>query len=398
MPVRRDLADMAEEMRCWRQHFHANPETAYEEHNTSEFIASRLTEWGIDVHRGLACTGVVGTLRSGPGKRMLGLRADMDALNMDEHNQFSHRSLVSGRMHACGHDGHMSMLLGAARYLSRTRNFNGTVHFIFQPAEENEAGARRMMREGLFELFPVDAVFGMHNMPFIPEGKMVARPGPIMASADYFEVTLTGKGAHAAWPHLGIDLISIASELVCGFNHIVARVISPLEPAVISVTRFNAGQSTNVMPELVVLSGTTRTFSVDVQQQLETNMRRLCDGVAAAHGATASLTYCRRYPPTINHMEETRLATEAATRVVGVENVLCDEPPVMGAEDFAWMLREVPGSYVWIGNGSDREGSGCMLHESRYDFNDRILAIGASYWVELAESYLQTDEPPKRPL
>jgi amidohydrolase len=387
MPVRSELIEMAEEMRLWRHHLHAHPETAYQEWDTSDFVARLLTEWGIEVHRGLAATGVVGTLRVGSGKRTIGLRADMDALDLDEKNQFDHRSRVPGKMHACGHDGHTTMLLGAARHLARTRNFNGTVHFIFQPAEENEAGGRRMTQEGLFSLFPVDAVYGMHNMPFLPEGQIAVRPGPVMASSDFFEVIVTGKGAHGAWPHTGIDVIGIASEILLGFNHIVARTVNPLESAVISATQFNAGHATNVMPESARLAGTTRAFSPALQNHLEARMRQLCDGVAAAYGAKVAFTYERRYPPTINHPVETEFSVQAAARVVGVDRVLRNEPPVMAAEDFAWMLLEKPGSYVWIGNDPQHQG-GCMLHNPGYDFNDRILPIGASYWVELAESWL----------
>jgi hippurate hydrolase len=387
MPVRPELIEMAAEMRLWRRHLHACPETAYEERNTSDFIAQRLAEWGIDVYRGLAVTGVVGTLKAGTRERVIALRADMDALHIEERNEFDHRSRVKGKMHACGHDGHMAMLLGAACHLARTRHFDGTIRFIFQPAEENEAGAQRMIKEGLFELFPVDAVYGMHNMPIIPEGKMVVRPGAMMASADFFEVIVTGKGAHGAWPHAGIDVIGVASEIVLGFNHIIARTVNPLEAAVISITQFNAGHTTNVLPETAMLAGTTRTFSVATQDHLELRMRQICDGIAAAHGAKATFKYQRRYPPTVNHAKETEFAAEVAARVVGVHNVLRDEPPVMGAEDFAWMLLEKPGSYVWIGNGPEHQG-GCMLHNSGYDFNDSILPIGASYWVELVESGL----------
>ena len=387
MRVRPEIAQLAEEMRSWRHHLHAHPETAYEEHETADFIAARLESWGIEVARGLAVTGIVGTLRAGSSARSVGLRADMDALHLQELNDFSHASKVVGKMHGCGHDGHMAMLLGAAACLARTRNFDGTVRFIFQPAEENEAGARRMTQEGLFQKFPMDAVFGMHNYPIVPAGQIVVRPGPMMASADFFEVKVTGRGAHAAFPHTGIDAICIASEIVLALNQIAARTVEPLEPAVISVTMFNAGESTNVLPQVATIAGTTRTFSTEVQNDLEKRMRRLCEGIAAAHGATVEFSYDRRYPPTLNHPAETEFVTAVAERVVGADNVLRDVRPVMGAEDFAWMLLEKPGSYVWIGNGPDHQG-GCMLHNPGYDFNDRILPIGANYWVELAESWL----------
>ena len=389
MPVQDNIAALTGEMRAWRHHLHAHPETAYEEYATADFIAAKLSEWGIAVSRGLAGTGVVGTLRVGEGDRAIGLRADMDALHLDEGNRFAHMSRTAGKMHACGHDGHMAMLLGAAHHLAQSRNFNGTVYFIFQPAEENEAGAKRMTEEGLFEQFPMDAVFGMHNFPMIPEGQIVVRPGPMMASADFFKVKVTGKGAHGAWPHTGIDAISIASEIVLAFNQIVARTIDPLESAVVSVTMFNAGYSTNVLPETATIAGSTRTFSLAVQDHLEARMRQVCEGIAAAHGATVTFEYDRRYPPTLNHPAETDFAAAVAERIVGPENVLRNERPVMGSEDFAWMLLRKPGSYVWIGNGPEHQG-GCMLHNPGYDFNDRILPIGASYWVELAESWLST--------
>jgi hippurate hydrolase len=378
---------MAGEMQQWRRRLHAAPETAYEERQTADFVAGLLTEWGIKIHRGLAETGVVGTLIAGNGQRSIGLRADMDALNLEERNSFAHRSRVAGKMHACGHDGHMAMLLGAAKYLASTRRFDGTVHFIFQPAEENEAGARRMVREGLFDQFPVDAVYGMHNMPFLAEGQIAVRPGPVMASSDFFEIVVTGKGAHGAWPHTGIDVIGIASEIVLGLNHIVARTTNPLDSAVISATQFMAGHTSNVMPETARVIGTARAFSQTMQDHIESRMRQLCQGIAGAYGAQVEVKYERRYPPTINSVPESEFSARAASRVIGDDRVLRNEPPVMGAEDFAWMLLEKPGSYVWIGNGPEHQG-GCMLHNPGYDFNDRILPIGASYWVELAEGWL----------
>ncbi len=387
MPVRPEIDAIAPKMREWRHTLHANPETAYEERETSAFVAGLLEQWGIEVHRGLAVTGVVGTLRSGSSPRSIGLRADMDALDLEENNTFAHRSRNPGKMHACGHDGHCAMLLGAAYHLAKTGNFDGTIHFVFQPAEENEAGARRMVQEGLFDGFPMDAIYGMHNFPIIAEGDIVVRPGPMMASADFFEIVVKGRGAHGAWPHTGIDAIAIASEMVLAFNHIAARTIDPLQSTVISVTKFNAGHTTNVIPEIVTIAGTTRTFSLEVRDAVEARMQRVCEGIAAAHGAEVSFKYDRRYPPTLNHPEETEIAAAVAERVVGKARVLRNEPPVMGAEDFAWMLLEKPGTYVWIGNGPEHQG-GCMLHNPGYDFNDRILPIGATYWVELAESVL----------
>lgn len=383
------IEKMAEEVRGWRHHLHAHPETAYQEHATADFVASKLESWGIEVARGLAGTGVVGTLRVGNGTRAIGLRADMDALDMNERNQFAHASKTPGKMHGCGHDGHTAMLLGAARHLSETRRFDGIVRFIFQPAEENEAGGRRMVEEGLFEDFPVEAVFGLHNFPKYAEGKIVVKPGPMMASADFFEVIVRGRGAHGAFPHTGVDAISIASELVLAFNQIAARTIDPLKPAVISVTMVRAGENTNTIPETATISGTTRALSVDVQAEIEQRMRRVCEGIAAAHGADVDFAYECRYPPTINHAAETRFAAAAAARIVGADNVLHDEPPVLGCEDFAWMLLSKPGSYVWLGNGPDHQ-HGAVLHNPEYDFNDAILSTGIAYWVELAESWLAT--------
>lgn len=394
MPIKPELVKWSDEMRLWRRQLHANPETAYEERQTAEFVAVRLAKWGIEVHRGLGITGVVGTLKVGNGTRKIGLRADMDALSVEERNDFDHRSCSPGKMHACGHDGHMVMLLGAAKYLSQTRNFNGTIHFIFQPAEEIQVGkdhvpgGRRMIADGLFERFPVDAVFALHNMPLIPEGKLAFRSGPIMASSDVFEVKIIGKDTHGAWPHLGIDAIGVASEIVLGFNQIVARTVDPLDSAIISVTQFNAGYTSNVIPETATLVGTTRTFSVAMQDNLELRMRRLCDGIASAHGAKVVFSYNRHCPPTVNHFNETEFAASIAARVVGQENVLKEVTPAMAGEDFAWMLMAKKGSYIWIGNGP-KAGNAEMLHSATYDFNDRILPVGASFWAELAESWLQ---------
>lgn len=382
-----DLENLTLEMTKWRRQIHAHPETAYEEKNTSDLVASLLRSWDIDVHQGLAATGVVGTLKVGSSDKVIGLRADLDALDIHESNTFEHRSRIDGKMHACGHDGHTAMLLGAAKYLSESRNFDGTVRFIFQPAEENLAGARRMIEEGLFEKFPVDLVFGLHNMPLIPEGKIVLKPGAMGASADFFRIEVRGVGAHGAWPHKGVDPIAIGSELVMAFNHIVGRTIDPLESGVISVTKFHAGQSTNAIPEIAVLEGTTRALSPSVQDHIEESMRRVCKGIGDAHRADIIFDYDRRYPVLVNDEGATQFAAKVARKIVGPDNVLQDEPPIMGAEDFAWMLRERTGSYVWLGNGIEHQ-SGCALHNPGYDFNDAILPTGARYWIGLAETYL----------
>ncbi|MBN9527383.1 MAG: amidohydrolase [Alphaproteobacteria bacterium] len=370
-----------------RRDLHAHPETAFEENRTADIVADKLQSWGLEIHRGLAKTGVVGTLKAGRANRAIGLRADMDALDLIELNEFGHKSRHEGKMHGCGHDGHTVMLLGAAKYLSENRNFDGTVHFIFQPAEENLAGGKVMIDDGLFEKFPVESVYGMHNMPGLEVGKFAVRVGPMMASADMFTVKVRGVGAHGAYPHKGVDTVLVASEMVVALQSIVARNVDPLEPAVISVTMFQSGHTTNVIPEHALLGGTVRAFRPEVQDLLERRMREVLDGIARAHGAEVELDYQRRYPPTINTADETELAAAAAGMVVGPENVVHNMAPSMGAEDFAWMLRERPGSYVWIGNGAG-EGS-CMVHNPRYDFNDEVLPIGSSYWVRLVETILK---------
>ncbi len=386
MPIINRIAGYQDEMTAWRRDIHAHPETAFEEHRTSEFVAGRLAEFGIEVHQGLAGTGVVGTLKVGEGGGAIALRADLDALHIHETNDFDYRSQNDGKMHACGHDGHMTMLLGAAKYLAETRNFDGTVHFIFQPAEENEGGARVMVEEGLFEKFPVDGVYGMHNWPGLAEGKFAARTGPLMASFDIFEITIRGRGGHAAMPHLAIDPVIVAANLVNALQTIVSRVADPQDSAVVSVTQIHGGDTWNVIPEEVTLGGTTRSFSAEVQDMIEAKIDELASNVAATHGASARVSYERRYPPVVNTEAETELAAAAAAGIVGVENIERNPVPSMGAEDFAYMLQERPGSYVWIGNGPG-EG-GCMLHNPGYDFNDAVLPIGASYWARLAESLL----------
>ena len=385
MPAIGQIEERQQQMTAWRRHLHAHPELAYEEHLTAAFVADRLAEFGIEVHRGLAGTGVVGTLRAGDGPA-IGLRADMDGLPIPEANDFSHRSTHAGRMHACGHDGHTVMLLGAARYLAETRRFRGTVQFIFQPAEENEGGARKMVEEGLFEKFPVRSVFGMHNWPGQPAGRMAMRPGPMMAAFDIFEITVTGNGGHAAMPHLCKDPVLAASAIVTALQTVTSRTIDPLDAAVVSVTQFHAGDTWNVIPERAVLRGTTRALRPRVQDTVEAAVHRIAEGIAATHGVGAQVHYERRYPPTINDPAETERAASAAVLVAGEDNIDRDPAPSMGSEDFAFMLREKPGCYVWIGNGPG-EG-GCGLHNPRYDFNDAILPLGASYWAKLVETVL----------
>ena len=381
-----EIVAFHQELSLIRRDIHANPELAYQEFRTSNVVAEKLRSWGLEVDRGLGGTGVVGTLRAGKSSRAIGLRADMDALPLQEYNKFDHRSQNDGKMHACGHDGHTTMLLGAAKYLSQHRGFDGVVHFIFQPAEEGGGGAKRMMDEGLFRKFPMEAVYGMHNWPGLAPGKFGVRAGPMMASSDVFEITVTGRGAHAALPHMGIDPVTTACAIVQGVQTVITRNRDPVEPAVISVTQVHAGDAYNVIPETAVIRGTARAFSVEMQDLIESGMRRVAEGIATAHGATAALDYRRNYPPVINHAKETKIAAQVMDTIVGAENVVRNTPQVMGSEDFAFMLLEKPGTYVWIGNGG--EEGGCLLHNPHYDFNDEVLVLGATYWVRLAEHYL----------
>lgn len=389
MPIINRIAEFHPEMTQWRHRIHENPETAFEEFKTSDFVAEKLTEFGIEVHRGIAGTGLVGVLHGhkGPNGKAIGLRADMDALNMEEANSFAHASKVPGKMHGCGHDGHTTMLLGAARYLAETRNFDGTVNFIFQPAEEGAGGGRRMVEEGLFDRFPCDMVFGMHNWPDLPPGQMVVKDGPIMAGADQFEIKVAGKGGHAALPHHAIDPVVIAAHMVTAIQSIVSRNVSPIESGVISVTQIHAGSAYNVIPEEVVMRGTVRALSHEVRDMLEARLRHVVETIPQAFGSSATMTYRRGYPPTVNSGGlPLDLAADAARRLVGDENVLNNVGPSMGAEDFAFMLKERPGCYVWVGQGGSELG--CLLHNPRYDFNDEILPLGTSYWATLVEAAL----------
>ena len=370
-----------------RHDLHAHPELAFEEHRSSAVVAEFLTHLGLEVHRGLAGTGVVGILRNGDSPRAIALRADMDALPIHEQNRFPHRSRHEGRMHACGHDGHTAMLLGAADELTRHQDFSGTVVFIFQPAEETDGGARVMIEQGLFQRFPVEAVFGMHNWPGLPAGQFAVHQGPVMACSDTFDITLSGHGGHAAMPHQARDPVVAAAALIQAVQTIVSRSLDPLDHAVVSITRcFAGGEAYNVIPGEARIGGTVRAFRAEVEDRIEAALERLTAGVAAAHGVQAHVSYHRGYPPTINSAAEARLCAEVARAVAGEGQVRSDLPPSMGAEDFSYMLREKPGCYVWIGNG-EAEG-GCMLHNPHYDFNDAILPLGVSYWVELVRRAL----------
>jgi amidohydrolase len=382
------------ELETIRRDLHAHPELCYEEQRTADVVAQRLTEWGIPVVRGLGVTGVVGILKNGTSDRAIGLRADMDALPMQELNTFEHASRHAGKMHACGHDGHTTMLLGAAHYLSQNRNFDGTVYLIFQPAEEGGAGARRMMDDGLFERFPMDAVYGMHNWPGIKTGSFGVVAGPMMASSNEFRIVVKGKGGHAAQPHRGIDPVMVAVQIAQGWQTIISREKNPLDTAVLSITQIHAGSATNVIPDEAVMIGTVRTFSTDVLDLIERRMNEIASGVAGGFGATVDFSFKRNYPPLINHPTQTAFAAEAMRAVVGADNVDTNVEPTMGAEDFAFMLQEKPGCYVFIGNGDGDHRMGghglgpCQLHNGSYDFNDQLLPIGASFWAKLVEMSL----------
>jgi len=384
MPIKPEIAEIAAEFGTIRRDIHAHPETAFEEVRTADIVAQQLNDFGLKVHRGLAKTGVVGSLSVGTSNRAIGLRADLDALDIHEENTFDHASTIDGKMHACGHDGHTAMLLCAAKYLSDTQRFNGTVHFIFQPAEENVAGGRVMVEDGLFELFPVEAVYGMHNLPGMPVGKFGVQAGPAMASADMFTIEISGKGSHGAHPHQGVDPIVTGAEIVTAFQRIVARTLNPIDTGVVSVTQFHAGRAMNVIPETAVIKGTCRALKREVQDQIEARMEQIVKGVCAAHGLTYTIEYDRRYPVLVNTPDETTKAANAAIAVAGAENVNVNLPPTMGSEDFAWMLQDNPGCYIRVGNGEGEDG-GCVVHNPNYDFNDQAIAWGASYWAELVE-------------
>ena len=379
--------DIRQSMVAWRRDIHANPETAFEEHRTANVVANALTLMGLPIHRGLATTGVVATLKNGEGPT-IALRADLDALNMQElGSNKPHISTCQGKMHGCGHDGHTAMLLGAAAHLARHKPFKGTVHFVFQPGEENEGGGRVMVEEGLFDLFPADAVYGMHNIPGVPRGMFVIRTGTMTAYLDTFEITVTGKGCHGAMPETGIDSIVVASQLVNALQTIVSRRTGATDSAEVSVTQIHGGDTWNVIPEVTVLRGTVRTLDAGIQDKVQAAMQQVCDGVAATHGAQVALNYMRGYPGVVNTPKETAAAVSAATRLVGEANVNANCPPAMGSEDFAFMLLKRPGAYIGI--GADEAGrDNPPVHNPYYDFNDNILPLGAAYWVELVKQQL----------
>ena len=395
MKIFPEFIDQLELIKAIRRDIHAHPELKFTEFRTSELIAKQLKSWGIQTHVGLGKTGVVGTIQGnlGPGKS-IGLRADIDALPLQEHNAFAHASQHEGKMHACGHDGHTAMLLSAAQFFASYREFKGTVHFIFQPAEEGGGGAREMMADGLFTLFPCDAVFGMHNWPGLPEGSFGVIPGPMMASSNEFTITIKGKGAHAALPHNGADPVFAIAQLASSLQSIITRNKKPVDTAVLSITQIHAGFASNVIPNDAWLGGTIRTFTNPVLDLLEQRLRDIAHGTALAFNCSAEIQFDRNYPPLINHPQETSFAQAVIKKSFGEDQFIDGTEPTMGSEDFAFMLEKVPGCYVFIGNGDgDHRAVGhgmgpCHLHNPCYDFNDHLLPIGASYWVHLAQSYL----------
>ena len=385
MAIINRIGEFHQDMTAWRRDLHAHPELGFEEHRTAAIVADRLKAFGLDeIHTGIARTGVVGVLRAGTGSGAIGLRADMDALPIDEASGAPHASTTSGKMHACGHDGHTTMLLGAARYLAETRNFDGTVYLIFQPAEEMLGGGRVMLEEGLLERFPMSQLYGLHNWPKLPVGSFALRPGPLMAAADRFTLTLHGQGGHGAMPELARDPVVAAAQIVLAMQTIVSRNVDPVKQAVVSVTQIHGGDAFNVIPQTAMIAGTCRSFAPEVRDLIERRITSIGHGVGEALQVEVNVAYERGYPPTVNSEAETVLAAQAAADVVGDERVDRATPPVMGAEDFSYMLEQRPGSYIFMGSGRPE----APLHSPQYDFNDEALTVGASYWARLVERLL----------
>ena len=387
MAIPAAIAAIEEEMIALRHEIHAHPELGFEEFVTSDLVAQRLTEWGYEVHRGLGGTGVVGTLKVGDGKARLGLRADMDALPIQESTGLDYASRIPGKMHACGHDGHTAMLLAAAKHLAQSRNFSGTLHLIFQPAEEGMGGAKRMLDEGLFERFPCDAVFAMHNMPGFPTGKLGFRAGPFMASSDTVIIDIDGRGGHGAVPHKAIDPVVVCANVVLALQTIVSRNVPPLDMAIVTVGAIHSGDAPNVIPQTAQMRLSVRALRPEVRDLLQERITALVHAQASAYGATARIDYQRRYPVLVNDVAMTEFAQDVARDWLGVDGLIHDMAPLTGSEDFSFLLERCAGSYLIIGNG-DGEG-GCMVHNPGYDFNDDCLATGAAYWVQLAERFLR---------
>ncbi|MDD9905672.1 MAG: M20 family metallopeptidase [Rhodospirillaceae bacterium] len=385
---RRKIEALTDELQAIRRDIHKHPETAYEENRTADIVAERLESWGLEVHRGLGGTGVVGTLRKGDSNRAVGFRADMDALFIQEKNTFDHRSVHDGKMHACGHDGHTTMLLGAARYLSESERFNGVLHFIFQPAEEGEAGAKAMIDDGLFDLFPCDAVYGLHNMPGIEAGHIGLRAGPILAASDRWTAEFRGSGGHGSMPHKGTDPTVAAAQFITAMQTIVSRNVDPIDTGAISVGHITGGDpgSLNIIPSDVLVGGTARSFTDTTRDLIERRLGEVAEAIAGAHGCEVDVSYIRGYPATVNWREQTEIATRAAEAAVGAARTDPNLNPLPGGEDFSFMLQQVPGCYAFIGNGFGEPDE--FVHAPRYDFNDEIISSGVNYWVELAEAEL----------
>ena len=385
-------SQLHEQMVTWRHHIHKHPELSFKEEMTSDFIASVLESHNIEMHRGLAVTGIVATIHGTKKGKAIGLRADMDALPIQEKNEFSHKSVHDGKMHACGHDGHSTMLLGAAVYLKENNNFAGTVHCIFQPAEEGGGGGRVMVEEGIFEKFPCDAVYGMHNWPGLAEGKFAVHDHAVMAANETLNITIKGKGGHAAMPDQCVDPIVIGAQVITAIQSVVSRSVAPLDSAVVSVTMVDAGFVSNVIPNEMNLTGSLRYFKSEVGESVKERIKEIAEGICDSMGAKAEFSSVPSYPATVNTPKHAKLCANAANLVVGSDNVLRNEMPSMGSEDFSFLLNVLEGAYIWIGNGlvpEDSPEGGCMLHNTSYDFNDEILSIGSSYWVELVRSILK---------
>ena len=388
MHLVKQIEDMELQLSEWRQDLHAHPELGFEEHRTSDFVASKLEEFGVEVHREIGKTGVVGVLRQGNETRSIGLRADMDALPISETNEFSHKSKSPGKMHACGHDGHTVMLLAAAKYLAESRSFSGQVNFIFQPAEEGLGGAKAMIDDGLFDKFPCDRVYAMHNGPGIAVGKFASVPGIRTAAGAFFDIKVIGKGGHGAFPQFAIDPITIAAEIIGAIQTIISRTTSPNDSAVLSITKVHAGDAYNVIPESAMLSGTVRTFAIDKMQEIERQMISISEGISKAHGGTALVEFNTLFLPVLNEEEATDLATEVCRDMVGQDNVTTTGSAGTGSEDFSFMSNEVPGCYVIIGNGEDSNA----LHNPNFDFNDEALVYGGSFFARVIEKELALDQ------
>ena len=392
MEISNEIVNIIPEIKTWRHELHAHPELGYKEKWTSDFVSTKLESFGIEVHRGLGKTGVVGVLKGlkanqgGGGNKAIGLRADIDALPMTEENNFSHKSKFDGCMHACGHDGHTAMLLGAAKILSSNKNFDGTVYFIFQPAEEGGGGGLAMIEDGLFEQFPMDSVWGMHNWPGMDEGSVAVHKGSVMAAADRFEVTINGNGGHAAMPQATNDPVLATTAIVQALQQIVSRKQNPLDAVVVSVTQINAGSGFNIIPQVTDFIGTIRTVNPDTRINVHKQFKDICEATALAYGCTADVSVVKGYPVTVNNIESSEKAIEVTSSIFGSSSVKTNMAPSMGAEDFAYMLEKTPGAYIWLGAGEGK--SGCMLHNTKYDFNDNILPLGIKYWEQLVKSEL----------